>query len=161
MVKAYHVELTETEKSCLQGMVKGGKHSARALTRARILLLAAQGRTDDDIADALQVGTTTIERIRKRYSTNGLDDALAERPRPGNGNKKLNEKGEAMLVATVCSTPPNGRQEWTMQLLADRMVELGMVGSISDETVRRTLKKMTLSRGKNSSGVSRKSAGRS
>jgi len=110
------------------------------LTRARILLLSAEGKTDTFVADALKVNPQTVRNIRKRFAEEGLEVALRERPRPG-ARPKLDAKGEAFLIALACSDPPEGREHWTMQLLADRLVELGVVDSISDETVRRVLKK--------------------
>lgn len=89
---------------------------------------------------------TTVERIRKRFVEEGLEAALSERPRPG-ATRKLNGHQEAYLVALACGDPPEGKKRWSMRLLADRLVELGVVDGISDETVRRTLKKGTLSRG--------------
>jgi transposase len=116
------------------------------LTRAHILLHADSQATDDDIAQALHIGTATVERIRKRFVEEGLEAALNERPRAG-GRRKLEGKREAFLVALACSTPPDERKCWTMQVLADKLVELNQVESISDETVRRTLKKTSSSRG--------------
>ncbi len=89
---------------------------------------------------------STVERIRKRFVEGGLEWALTERPRPG-GTPKLQGKAEAFLIATACSAPPRGRQRWTLQLLAERVVEVGLVDTISDETIRRTLKKTTLNPG--------------
>jgi transposase len=114
--------------------------------RARILLHAAEGATDEVIALAVRVGEATVERTRRKFVEGGLDWALRERPRPG-GHRKLDSKQEAFLVATACSTPPDGRPRWTMQLLADRLVEVHLLDSISDETVRRTLQKTRRSRG--------------
>jgi transposase len=114
--------------------------SARKLTRAHVLLQADAGATDNAIAAALSIGTATVERLRKRFVEEGLEAALTERPRPGS-QRKLAGKQEAFLIALACSTPPEERQCWTMQLLADKLVELQVVEAISDETVRRTLKK--------------------
>ena len=127
-------------------MAKTGKVSARKLTRAHILLQANAGVSDKAIAAALHIGIATVERIRKRFVEEGLDAALSERPRPG-GQRKLEGKQEAFLIALACSTPPEGRQCWTMQLLADRLVAVQVVEAISDETVRRTLKKTRSNRG--------------
>jgi transposase len=134
------VELTEDERRQLQARGKKGKVVARKLRRAHLLPLAAEGYTDREIAAALQVGVSTVERIRKRFVEGGIEWALTERPRPG-GAPKLQGKDEAFLIATACSTPPPGRQRWTLKLLADRVVEVGVVDTISDETLRRTLKK--------------------
>ena len=153
--KAYHVCLTDEEQRELKAMLRSGHRVARVLTRARILLLANDKRPDDQIADALQIARTTVERIRRRYCQEGLHEVLRERPRAGGQNKKLDGRQEAWLFATACAPPPEGRSVWTMQLLADRMVELGMVEAVSDETVRRALKKMRSSPGNRSNGVSR------
>lgn len=155
MAKRYVVELTEEERARLEAMGKKGKVSARRLRRAQVLLLAADGYIDTDIVAALHVGVSTVERLRKRFVEGGLEWALSERPRPG-GIPKLRGKDEAFLVATACSAPPQGRQRWTLQLLADRMVEVGVVDAISDESIRRTLKKTIPNRGSSSSGVSRR-----
>ena len=146
MAKRYGVPLSEDERAHLLALTTKGKVAARKLTRAHILLQADTGVADTAIAAALHVGTATVERLRKRFVEEGLDAALSERPRPG-GRRKLDGKQEAFLVALACSTPPDERKCWTMQLLADKLVELQQVGSISDETVRRTLKKTSLSRG--------------
>jgi transposase len=142
MRKIYVVDLSEEEKAELKSLTKKGKTSARKLNRARVLLLANEGETDKQIAKALGVGTSTVERIRKRFvEEGGLEEALNERRRPG-GERKLDGKQEAYLLALACSDPPRGKKQWTMQLLANRLVELEVVvDSISDETVRRTLKR--------------------
>jgi transposase len=141
MRKIYVVDLSEEEKDELKSLTKKGKTSARKLNRARVLLLANQGETDKQIAKAVGVGTSTVERIRKRFvEGGGLEEALNERPRPG-GERTLDGKQEAYLLALACSDPPRGKKQWTMQLLADRLVELEVVDSLSDETVRRTLKR--------------------
>ena len=146
MAKRYVVELTEEERTQLQAVGKKGKVVARRLRRAQLLLLAADGYTDTDIASALHIGVSTVERTRKRFVEGGVEWALTERPRPG-GTPKLQGKEEAFLIATACSAPPRGRQRWTLQLLADRVVEVGLVDTISDETIRRILKKTTLNPG--------------
>ena len=138
--------LTEDERLSLLGLTKKGKISARKLTRAHILLQAGAGVSDKAIAAALHIGIATVERIRKRFVEAGLEAAVSERPRPG-GQRKLDGKQEAFLIALACSTPPEGRQCWTMQLLADRLVAVQVVEAISDETVRRTLKKTRSNRG--------------
>jgi transposase len=124
----------------LQQMTRKGKASAREITRARILLLSDQQQSDRNIRQALGVSQTTIWRIRTHYAEGGLAWALHEQPRPG-GKRKLDGQQEAYLVALACSEPPPGRESWTMQLLANRLVELEVVDSISDETVRTVLKK--------------------
>jgi transposase len=154
MAKRYMVTLTEDERTHLMALTKRGKVAARQLTRAHILLQADAGGLDAAIAVALRVGIATVERVRKRFVEEGLEAALCERPRPG-GRRKLDGKQEAFLVALACSTPPEGRTSWTMQLLADTLVELRVTDAISDETVRRTLKKTPSSRGKKRPGAFR------
>lgn len=153
--KKYPAQLDEEQRSYLQDLLRKGQARARMLTRARILLLSAEGKPDDFIADALKVSPQTIRNIRRRFAEEGLEAALTERPRPG-GRPKLNGKQEAFLVALACSDPPEGREHWTMQLLADKLVELGMVDSISDETVRRVLKKTKSNPGRKSNGAFRR-----
>jgi transposase len=140
MRKQYLVQLSEQERAELHGLLSRGQAAARKLTRARILLLADDGLIDRTIAETLHCGHSTVERIRRRYAQEGLKAAIEERFRPG-GRPKLATEQEAILVALACSAPPAGREHWTMQLLADQLVELDVVGAISDETVRRTLKK--------------------
>ena len=140
MNKRYIVDLTPDERTDLLTLVGKGVAPARKLTRARILLLADKGKTDQEIADALHVHRVTVERTRRRFVEGGVERALSDKPRPG-GRPKLDGKQAAHLVALACSAPPEGRSRWTMQLLADRLVEPALVDSISDETVRRTLKK--------------------
>ncbi len=148
MKKVYVVDLTPEERDELLALLKGGEARVRKTNRARILLLLAdEGRTDQEVvAEALLTSVSTVERTRKRFVEGGLGRALEEAPRPG-GERKLDGRQEAHLVALACSDPPEGRQRWTMQLLADRLVEAGGVEGISDETVRRTLKRGTSSRG--------------
>jgi putative transposase len=152
MAKRYIVTLTDTERTYLLTLIKKGKVSARKLGRAHTLLQAEAGATDEAIAAALHLGIATVERIRKRFVEEGVEAALTERTRPG-GRRKLNGRQEAFLIALACSTPPEGRQCWTMQILADKLVELRVIDAISDETVRRTLKKMPSSRGRRRAGV--------
>ena len=153
--KKYLIDLSQQERQDLQQLLRSGKHSARKLTRARILLQSDEGCTDAQIARTLNVGRVTVERIRQRFVEAGLA-ALNEKPRPGK-KPKLSAKAEARLIAEACSQAPEGRTHWTMQLLADRIVELREVDVISDETIRRTLKKTSSSRGANSSGASQQS----
>lgn len=146
MAKRYLATLTAEERVQLLRLTKQGRVSARKLMRAHVLLQADAGVSDKAIAAALHIGITTVERLRKRFVEEGLDAALSERPRPG-GQRKLDGKQEAFLIALACSTPPEGRQSWTMQLLADTLVAVQVVEAISDETVRRTLKKTRSNRG--------------
>jgi putative transposase len=143
--KKYLVDLTADERDQLLQLVKRGKHSSRKVTRARILLLAAADRTDEQMVAALKTGFATVERTRKRFVEEGLG-CLNERPRRGQA-RKLTGKQEAHLVAVACSTPPAGRARWTLSLLADKVVELGFASSIARETVRQVLKKTNSSRG--------------
>jgi len=153
MNKRYIVDLTADERTELLALLSKGMAPARKLTRARILLLADEDKTDEEIAAALHVHRVTIERTRQRFVEGGAERALNEQSRPG-GRPKLDGKQEAMLVALACSQAPEGRSRWTLQLLADRLIELAVVDRISDETVRRTLKKMSSSPGARSSGAS-------
>jgi transposase len=152
MSDKYLVDLTAAEQEYLGGLLKHGKSSARKIARAHMLLSAAEGLSDEEIADMLRVGRSTIHRTRQRFVEEGLEPALSERRR-ASGRPKLEGKQEAFLVALACSTPPAGRARWTMQLLADRLVELTAVEGISDETVRRALKKTSSNPGSTRSGV--------
>jgi putative transposase len=152
MAKRFIVTLTDPERTHLLTLIKKGKVSARKLSRAHTLLQAEAGATDEAIAAALHLGIATVERIRKRFVEEGLEAALVERARPG-GRRKLDGRQEAFLIALACSPPPEGRQCWTMQILADKLVELQVVETISDETVRRTLKKMSSSHGRRRAGA--------
>ena len=140
MAKKYIVELTADEKEQLLDLTRRGKTSARKLKRAQILLLANEGKVDETICEGLHVGLATVERVRKRFVLEGLEAALNERPRPG-GQRKLGAKGEAILATLAESEPPVGYTRWTMDLLVKRLVELKVVERISDETVRKALKK--------------------
>jgi transposase len=146
--KIYIVDLMKEERTPLLDLVKSGEHSARKLNRARILLLADEGKTDEEIAQVLHTSVPTVQRTRRRFVEGNLEGALNERPRLGSRLlKKLDEKGEAILETLARSKPPEGRKRWTLQLLADRLVILNVVDSISRETVRVELKKRDLSLG--------------
>jgi transposase len=152
--KAYEVRLTDDERRCLRDFTTTGAASAREIRRARVLLLADEGRPDAAIADAVGCGVATVERLRQRCAMQGVEAALVDRPRPG-AAPLLDGKAEAVLVALACTDPPGEeRATWTMQLLADRLVALGVVERISDETVRRTIKKTTSSPGSAKNGAS-------
>ena len=151
--KRWVVGLTDDERAELLALVKKGKGAARRLTRAHILLLADEERPDEAIAAALHTDRSTVERTRRRFVEWGLEAALSERPRPG-AAPALDQKGQATLLALACSNPPPGRTCWTMQLLADELVERRVVGAISDETVRRVLKKTGCRPGCASAGAS-------
>ncbi len=146
MPEKYIVTLTAEERQQLLKITHQSKVSARRFKRAQILLLADEGHRDEIIAQMLYVGESTVHRTRQKFVDGGVEFALSEAPRLG-GRRKLDGRAEAFLVATACSDPPKGKAEWTMQMLADRLVEVNLVDEISDETVRRTLKKMTSSPG--------------
>ena len=146
-MKKYRVTLTDEERQDLLALIAAGKAAAQRLAHARILLKAdaADGRPawpDGRIAEAVEVSVATVERVRQRFVEQGLEAALVRKPqdRPSR-DLKLDGRAEARLVALACSPPPEGRAIWTMQLLADKLVELEVVDSISDETVRLALKK--------------------
>ncbi len=157
MAKIYIVDLIEEERTFLLDLIKKGKHSARKINRGRILLLANGSRVDREIAEVLHTSIPTIQRTRRRFVEGNLEYALNEQRRCGRP-KKLDGEGEAVLIALAHSAPPAGRKSWTTQLLADRLVELKILGSVSDETVRRGLKKTISSLGWKSDGVSPPSA---
>jgi transposase len=154
-MKMYIVGLTDEERRELSDLTRKGECKARKLKRAQVLLAADGGKIDEEIAGAVRVHVVTVERIRKRYVEEGLEAALSEKPRPGKA-PKLDGHQRAMLVAMACSDPPGGRAKWTMRLLADRLVELTELDSISDETVRVALKKGGVSPGSGSGGASRR-----
>lgn len=152
-MKKYTVTLILEERQQLHDLIAAGKAAAKKLAHARILLKAdaAPGGpnwTDERIAQAVEVSTDTVARIRQRFVEHGLEAALVrkQQDRPSR-QPVLDGRAEARLIALACSAPPEGRQEWTMQLLADRLVELKVVDTVSDETVRRALKKTRSSRG--------------
>jgi len=140
MSTKYRVNLSESEISKLQEITSKGKIAVRKLKRARVLLLSQEGHSDKQIATVLSLSESTVHRTRQKCVELGLESALTESPRKGR-KRKLDGKAEAFLVATACSDAPSGRQSWTMQLLAERLVEMNLVESISDETVRLRLKK--------------------
>ena len=139
--KTYQVKLSGKEYMQLHKYVKGGKKSARAINRARILLLADEQRSDEEITQALAIGRATVYRVRKSYNEEGLEKALQEKPRPG-APAKIGGRVQATLTMLACSDPPEGYGRWTLQLLADKLVELEVIDSISVEAVRTVLKKM-------------------
>ena len=151
--KKYLVTLTADEREYLGGLLSAGKRSALTLARARILLKADQADggpawEDTRIAEALDCGVRTVERVRQRFVERGLEAALGRKPqdRPSR-ERKLDGRAEAQLIALACSEPPDGRAAWTLQLLADKLIELRVVDAVCDETVRRVLKKTRSSRG--------------
>lgn len=150
------LELSEDEHDHLFGLIHKGVHSARVITRARILSKLAKGNTAQNTSQALDVTLATVRKIQKRYTEAGLQGALAERPRPG-AQPKLDAKQAAMVSAIACSQAPDGHDHWTLRLLGSKIVELGFAASYSHEGVRQLLKKANSSRGKNKSGVLPKS----
>jgi transposase len=146
VVKKYIVDLDEHERNELEQLTTKGKSGARKIRRARILLLANEGRIDREIASFLGSAVTTLERVRKRFVEEGLEAALSEKPRPG-AARKLDGRQEAFLMALACSDTPEGKANWSMRMLAERLVELEVVDEISSETVRRTLKRGTSNHG--------------
>jgi len=152
MKKKYIVTLTEVERQMLQATLSRGKAAARKLMHARILLKAdtsAVGAawSDDAIAQGLEVGRATVERVRREFVEEGFDAALERRKPRRQYERALDGDGEAHLVALACQKAPEGRSRWTLRLLADRMVQLEYVEQVSYQTVRRTLKKTNLSLG--------------
>ena len=150
--KKYRVRLSAEERPELKGLVSRGRTAAYRQTHARILLLSdeVQGNgamRDEDIAWSLQIGSATVERVRRRCVEEGIEAALGRREQLNRRPKKLDGSGEAHLIALACGEPPEGRAGWTLQLLADRLVERELVESISRETVRQALKKTNSSPG--------------
>lgn len=149
----YPIQLHPGEREQLEQVVNTGHHSARVRRRAQTLLWSDAGKTDTEIATLHGVTPLTVATTRQRWVE---EKRIADKPKPGR-EKKLDGKQEAYLVALACSDAPDDRESWTMQLLADRLLELEVIDeAISDETVRRTLKKMHFSPGANSSGASPK-----
>ncbi len=152
MAKKYRVRLTEEEQQELKSLVSRGRAAAYKQTHARILLLSDENQAggamkDQDIARALTVGSATVERVRRRCVEEGPEAALERRQQVNRRRKKVDGKAEAHLIALACSQPPEGRVSWTLQLMADQMVQREIVESISRETVRRSLKKTNSSPG--------------
>ena len=152
MKKKYIVTLMEAERQMLQAMLSRGKAAARKLVHARILLKADAGSggpgwTDDQIAEGVEVGRATVERVRKEFVEEGLEAALVRRKPLRQYRRRLDGDGEAHLIALACQKAPEGRSRWTLRLLADRMVQLEYVDEVSYQTVRRTLKKTNLNLG--------------
>ena len=133
-------------------ITRRGKSSARKLKRSLILCKADEGLTDQQVAEAVMVGPSTVSRVRQRFVEGGLERALNDRPRPGK-QRKLDGKQEAHLVAVACSPAPEGHTRWTLRLLAGKVVELDLADSICRETVRQVLKKTNSSRGRRRNGA--------
>lgn len=148
MPQKHVVELGDGDRLQLRSLLRKGKASARCLTRARILLAAADQLTDEEIAERLELSPGLVYKVRGRFVREGLTAAIQRRaqpPRPA--TRKLDGDGEAHLIALACGAPPDGREVWTLRLLADRMVELQQVDALSHETVRTVLKKTRSNRG--------------
>ena len=145
--KQFLVQLSAHQRVRLQGIIRSGKHKARKITRCRILLLAdgPNGKTDEEISDVLDVCLATIFNIRRRYSQEGLERAIGEGARSGQP-PKFKGRASAKITAIACSTPPDGQARWTLRLLADRIVELKIVESISHQSVSNILKKTNSNR---------------
>jgi transposase len=148
MPKKYQVALTPEQRDALTAVTRSGTHPARKVIRARVLLKADEGLDDAAVATACDCSRTTVEQVRRRFAADGLA-AVDRRPQPPRpGKRSLDGAAEARLTALACSAPPDGRSSWSMQLLADRMVELRYIEEpVSDETVRRAVKKTRSSRG--------------
>jgi transposase len=152
MKKRYRVELTESEREELRGMLKKAKVARRKQGHARILLKADEseggpGWKDEEIAEAFEVGVSTVERLRQRCVEEGLQAALERRPTTRTYTRKLDGAAEARLIALACGPAPEGRRRWTLKLLGERLVALEVVDKVSVTTVRMTLKKMNSSLG--------------
>ncbi len=149
--KKYVVRLTEEERAHLRTLIGRGTASARTMSRARILLKANQGEggaawADAAISEALEVGLSTVARVRQRYVNEGLEAALTHKAPEREYRRKLDgDEQEARLIALACSEPPTGRERWTLKMLADGLVALEVVESVSYETVRRVLKQTSSS----------------
>ena len=146
MPKKYRITLTPEEREHLEGLLSRGRVSALKQRHARILLLADENRpggcdSDAKIANSVEVGTATVERVRRAFVFHGLQASLSRKNPDRHYLRKLDGKGEARLVALACGSAPKGHESWSLRLLADRLVELEVVDSISRETVRQTLKK--------------------
>jgi len=150
MSTKYHIHLSKENRQELESLIRSGESSARTQTRARILLLTDESQKKkkgtEEIASALMCSLPTITNIRKKFVGGGLENALYDQPRPG-AIPKITGEIEAQLTLLACSAPPEGRARWTLQLLADKLVELKLLDSISDVAVMHRLKKMNLSLG--------------
>ena len=149
---AKHIELPQDERTELEQLIKSGEHKSRVLSRATTLLLLdrsdGEKRTLAQVAEATMLSNVSISHIKRRYFEGGLNRALYDQPRPGRSVTKMTGDVEAQLIALTCSKPPEGHDQWTLRLLADGLVQLEVVESISHVTVGETLKKMNLSLGK-------------
>lgn len=152
MTKQHHVTLTSAERDRLQQVIRARQSSERQRTRARILLLADVTQRDGAAPDAVisqkaRTSPATVERVRRRFATAGLEAALSHQPQVNRKEPALDGEAEAHLVALVCGAPPDGQQRWTLQLLKETLIERGYADTVSHETGRQRLKKMNLSLG--------------
>src|SRR5262245_52047262 len=151
-MKKYLVTLTSDERDHLTALISAGKAAAKKLSHARILLKADQSDggsawTDDEIAEAVEVSTDTVARVRQRFVEQGLEAALVRKKQDQPSRERvLDGAAEARLLAVACSEPPDERKAWTLKMLADKLVELEVVESVSTETIRRAMKKTSSSR---------------
>ena len=142
------VSFTEEQRQQVLAVINSGRAPARKITRARVLLKSEAGLTDEEIVEALDVGLATVERVRKRFAERGLSAALDAAPQPPRPQRRvLDGVAEAQLIRLACSTPPDGHGHWTLDLLAERMVQLHVVEAVSRDTVGRCLKKTSSSPG--------------
>ena len=149
----FAVQLSVEDRTQLERLIRSDRRSARVINRARILLKTDEGWSASQVSAALDTSPRTVFRTKRRYAEEGLDGVLHDRPQ-ANRYRKLDDRGEASLIALACSDAPDGRDHWTLRLLADQVVELGVVESLSYETVRQRLKKTSSSPGKSDSGAS-------
>ena len=149
----FAVRLSVEDRTQLERLIRSGQRSARVINRVRILLKTDEGWSASQVAAALDTSERTVFRTKRRYAEEGLDGVLHDRPQ-AHRYRKLDDRGEAHLIALACSDAPEGHDHWTLRLLADQVVELGLVESLSYETVRLRLKKTPSSPGGNSSGAS-------
>jgi transposase len=154
MAKRYVVELSDDQRATLE-QLEAGPLTRRQRYRVLILLRADAGDTDEEIAEEAGVSTGTVANVRRRFTADGLDAALNDRPRPG-AQPILDGKAEAIVIATACSPVPEGRATWTARMLANRLVELQVVESVSEDTILRVLKKGISSRGRSGPGACRR-----
>ncbi|MBL7974235.1 MAG: helix-turn-helix domain-containing protein [Candidatus Kapabacteria bacterium] len=144
IAKKYSISLTTDERRRLVAITKKGKESARKISRAHILLLADKGLCDEEIVNILHVSIPTVGRIRKRFCIEGITSALNEKPRPG-ARRKFKQENSTALGQLLNTPPPQGHGRWSLRLIADRLVEMNVVDSISHETVRNVLKNRAFS----------------
>ena len=154
MRRKHRVHLSDTQRAELEARF-AGPLTLRQRNRVQVLLRSHAGDSDTEIADDLGISAQTVANIRTRFATEGLGAARTEKPRSG-GPARLDGKGEAILIALACSPTPEGRVTWTARMLANKLVELEVVASVSEDTVLRVLKKVTSSRGRRRAGVSRR-----